>query len=71
MKEIGKRAAAEIRQQAYDNDTDISFELVCINTCRQDMYSWEKGKTMPSALKLRNMALAGYDVHYILTGGRK
>ena len=68
-REIGQRAAAEIRQRAADEDTSyreqekrLGFESGRIN-------NWEYGAA-PSAIALAAMYRAGYDVIYILTGER-
>lgn len=68
MGEIGKRAAEAIRRTAKENETTIQFELDCIDVSREMLYSWERSKYEPTGKKLQGLALAGYDVHYILTG---
>lgn len=65
---IGKRAAEAIRQMANHNETSYEFELDCLKVSRETLYQWEHGKSDPRASALANMALAGYDTHYILTG---
>lgn len=71
MGEIGRRAAAEIRRTAAENDTSITFELECCGLYRELLHRWEKKPYEPTGEKLKGLALAGYDVHYILTGERK
>jgi hypothetical protein len=71
MAEIGRRAAEEIRQASYNNDTTLQFELDCIGVSREMLYCWEHKKWEPTGKKLAGMALAGYDIYYILTGERK
>lgn len=70
MSEIGIRAAKAIfnRQDSEHNLNEI-LEEIEIN--RQRLWYYRKDKADPSAYTLRAMALAGYDVHYILTGERK
>lgn len=65
---IGKRAAEAIRQTAIQNETSYIFELDCLEMKRETLYQWEHGISDPRAQTLANMALAGYDVLYILTG---
>ena len=69
--EIGKRAAEAIRQTAYNNDSDYEDELKRLNISRQMLYGWERNNFVPTGKTLQILALAGYDVHYILTGVRK
>ena len=71
MGEIGRRAAAEIRRTASENDTSYAVELLRIGVFREQLYQWEKDICDPTGKLLRGMALGGYDVRYILTGERK
>lgn len=66
--EIGKRAAEAIRKKANDNDTSYAVELRRICISREQLYQWEHGKCDPTGKMLQQMALAGYDVVWILTG---
>lgn len=70
MKDIGVRAAKEVynRQNAERSLDDVLDE---IGSNRQRIWSWHNRKANPSAYCLRIMALAGYDVYYILIGERK
>ena len=70
MKNIGIRACKEIyKRMDFDHDLDdICFDR---ELSRASLYQWRRGATLPSTKVLRRMALAGYDVHYILTGERK
>ena len=70
MNNIGIRACREIYSRMdFDHDLDdICFE---IELSRASLYQYRKGKIVPSAKVLQRMALAGYDVIYILTGERK
>lgn len=70
MGDIGKRAAQAIRQKA-GNDCKYVMELDRLNFSRQLVHNWEHNKGTPSGKILQKMALAGYDVHWILTGERK
>lgn len=68
---IGLRAAEAVREMAKQNEVSITFETECIGVSRENMYSWEWGKTDPNSYALARMVSAGYDVIYILTGERK
>lgn len=70
MKEIGTRAMKEIynRQDSEHDLNDLCFE---IDITRATLGNYKKRKSIPSGSVLRRMALAGYDVIYILTGERK
>lgn len=65
--EIGIRAAQAIRKMAYERDTTIQAECDRIGCIRPNFDNWEKG-CAPSSPWLEIMALAGYDVIWILTG---
>ncbi len=67
--EIGMRAADEIRRTAYGKCNDKE-EAKRIGIRRKSFYDWDNGRSDPSTYNLQKMALAGYDVHYILTGER-
>ena len=68
MSDIGKRAAAAVREKAKEYEVSYSFELECLGITREHLYRWERHGYSPSAGILRRMLLAGYDIHYILTG---
>jgi len=40
------------------------------STTKQTLFSWETGKTSPSAVQMRALAAHGVDVLYVLTGER-
>lgn len=65
---IGKRAAEAVRAMAKENETSYIFELNCLQVKAETLWQWEHGNTDPRAKALANMASAGYDVLYILTG---
>ena len=71
MDKIGTRLVQSIRERAEQNGTKFREERRKLNFSPQDIYNWEKLRFNPSALVLQDMALAGYDVHWILTGERK
>jgi hypothetical protein len=68
---IGERAYKEVKKVAEEEG--ISFTLECLNlgTCHTAAANWRKKNRTPSAHTLRQMALMGYDVIYILTGVSK
>jgi hypothetical protein len=70
MKEIGPRTALAIynRQDSEHSLDDVLFE---IDLTRVSLNNYKNRKSIPSGAVLRRMALAGYDVHYLLTGERK
>lgn len=70
MKDIGPRVAMAIynRQDSEHNLDDVLFE---IDLTRVSLNNYKNRKSIPSGAVLRRMALAGYDVHYLLTGERK
>jgi hypothetical protein len=70
MKEIGFRAAKEIYNR-QDSERGIDELLDEIELTRTSLWQYKSGKYVPSGVVLRRMALAGYDVIYILTGERK
>ena len=68
MKTIGERAAEVVRGRSVLNRTRLGVELKQMGISRTVFHNWEKGKFDPTAYYLQQMALAGYDVIYILTG---
>lgn len=70
MDNIGKRAAEAILQRVGGHRS-MDAELDRLKLTRQGFYQWETGKHTPSGKMLQKLALAGYDVHWILTGERK
>ena len=71
MGEIAKRAAAEIRRTAQENDLSYQAEFDIVGVSRNCLYEWEHSYSEPTAKKLAGLALAGYDIYYILTGQRR
>lgn len=69
METIGERAAQAIKRRVRYGR--IKPECDRINIPVGVVYDWANGVTNPSAYYLQQMALAGYDVHYILTGVKK
>lgn len=68
MENIGKRAATAIRERAARNGTKKGWEQETLNLTRKTFRLWERGENAPSAYFLQQMAFAGYDVVWILTG---
>lgn len=70
MDKIGRRAVEAIENRAKRNGVKTSKERRKLGLSVQVFSRW-KTQYMPSAYFLRQMALEGYDVHYILTGEKK
>jgi hypothetical protein len=70
MQDIGVRAAKEVYNR-IDSEHDIHDVLLEIDVTLTAVWQWRKRRHVPGGKVLRKMALAGYDVHYILTGERK
>lgn len=77
METIGQRAAKAIRHRAMyehsgrDRVITLKNELDRLNIPHDNYYDWKRGRSNPSAHYLGKMALAGYDVFWILTGKEK
>ena len=69
-RQIGPRAAKEIRRMCKETGVSITEEMQRLGACRLNLYAYEHGKQDPCADTLRDMWLCGYDVIYILTGER-
>lgn len=70
MKNIGIRVAKAIYSR-QDSEHDLDDVLYEIELTRTSLWQYKSGKYVPSGAVLRRMALAGYDVHYLLTGEKK
>ena len=68
MDKIGLRAVEAIEERAKKNGTRASKERQKLDVAASVYHAWKRRRFSPSAYYLRNMALAGYDVTYILTG---
>lgn len=66
---IGERAAWAIREMAEKRNVTTEIECQRLGTTRKTFGDWQKRGLSPSAYYLQQMALAGYDVVWILTGG--
>ena len=64
--EMGLRAA----ELMLAVEKPVSDQLRDMGLGKNLFYGWSEGVCAPSARVLRAMALAGYDVMYILTGKR-
>lgn len=64
---IGQRAAAEILDRAMDKPVRSMMKAIGIRW--QCWYEWNEG-VCPATFALQKLALAGFDVQYILTGKR-
>ena len=63
--QMGIRAAEQMNERGVVHYKD---ECISLGLCKNMYYDWRDGICAPSAYALRNMALRGYDVMYILTG---
>lgn len=65
---IGQRAARLIDGRPWGTKLPVTTLMEMLGTNRQVYYNWRNGKEDPSAKLLAKMALAGYDVLWVLTG---
>lgn len=70
MKDIGTRAAKEIMNRV-SSERSLTEVLEEIEMTRAHLCQWTNYHHTPGGKVLRRIALAGYDIHYILTGERK
>lgn len=68
METIGERALQAIRERSEMNKTKFCEECKKINATKQVAINWGSRGLNPNAYFLQQMALAGYDVIWILTG---
>ena len=71
MDTIGTRAYKEISKRAFKKGIAPYKQAEEIKVSSTMLTTWHRGKLNPSGRVLQKMALAGYDVMYILTGERK
>ena len=71
MDTIGTRAYKEICKRAFAKSIAPYKQAEELDISSTMLTTWRRGKWNPSASILKKMALAGYDVIYILTGERK
>lgn len=67
---IGERAARAIRDRAKQNGIPVETEALKVYVSRKVICDWEVHNRNPQAYFLQQMALAGYDIYWILTGGK-
>ena len=69
-----QRETAQIGLRANElllkEDKPVYLQMREMGLGENSCYAWANGEAAPSAKALRAMALAGYDVMYILTGVR-
>lgn len=70
METIGNRAFKELKNRARENGISVTNEALKLGITGHSLADWKHGKGNPSAYYLQQMALAGYDVVYILSGQR-
>jgi hypothetical protein len=66
---IGQRAAHAIRERCVQERTRLYVQLEKLGVSNVIFWRWEKGNFSPNAYFLKSMALDGYDIYWILTGG--
>lgn len=66
---IGERAALAIETRASQNNRSIDQECRTFGGTRKNHSDWKHRGLSPQAFFLQQMAFAGYDVMWILTGG--
>ena len=71
MYDVSKRAAAAIDERAKRSEKRLEQERARLGISKQLYRNWKSGRNVPSGYFLQQMAMAGYDVHYILTGVKK
>ena len=71
METIGQRAAKAIRNRSKESGTPLEEELLNVYVSRKVLCDWENYNRNPQAYFLQQMALAGYDVVWILTGAER
>jgi transcriptional regulator with XRE-family HTH domain len=71
MYDIGKRAVAAIEARAKRDRKTVSQECIRLGMSINVYSNWKRGGVVPSGYFLQQMAMGGYDVHYILTGVKK
>lgn len=67
---IPERAALEVLRRVGDEKKSNSRELDKIQLSERLLHRWIKAQCIPGGYFLQQMALAGYDIYYILTGVR-
>ena len=68
--EIAKRAAYALLEREAQTGITTRDQLEDMDLHRSTFHAWQQLGRTPSGDVLRRMALAGYDVLYILTGRR-
>lgn len=68
---IGERAAYAIRERAKQNGRHVLEEAEEVFVSKRVLWAWQTGQFDPRAYFLQEMALAGYDIYWILTGKEK
>lgn len=65
---IGQRAARAIRERAAATGKSAASIIEAMGANRKTLGDWERRGGNPQAYWLQQLALDGYDVHWILTG---
>ena len=67
-KTIGERAAQAIRERAKQNGKHVIETAEEVFVSKRVLWAWQTGYCDPRAYLLQEMAFAGYDIYWILTG---
>ncbi len=65
---IGQRAYQAICDRAKQTGRKILEEAGAVYVSKEVLWRWKSGRFEPRAYFLQQMALAGYDVFWVLTG---
>lgn len=68
---IGNRAAQAIHERSLDTGISPAKLMEKMGANRKTLGDWERKNMNPQAHYLQQMALDGYDIYWILTGGRQ
>lgn len=68
---IGERAAQAIRERAIATGKSAASIIETMGANRKTLGDWEKRGRNPCGYWLAQLDLAGFDIHWILTGQRE
>ena len=71
METIGNRAYQAIKERAEQNGRHILDQAEEVFVSKRVLWAWQHGQYDPRAYFLQELAKAGYDVIWILTGKRE
>lgn len=68
---IAERAVCEIVRKTRNDNKNLKKELQFLGISKTLYFKWNRSENEPQSYFIAEMAKAGYDVIYILTGVRK